>query len=218
MTIDGITEDYVARNLSPVSEEMGPIIGTITTYNIDDETFDGWICLGGVSPRGEAFVMAQTLDTSFAGKTISISHTRTKTVERYNTKLLPEYLLPTFLRKNVVASKTEVQSAQSAAKKAQTTADNAQNTAQAAQTTADAARSSASSAQATANAALPKTGGTISGNLTVDNENDSYRNVISADKVAVQYVNSAGTATDKIVINGRPGPTIVAADNSDSGF
>lgn len=218
MTIDGITEDYVARNLSPVSEEMGPIIGTITTYNIDDETFDGWICLGGVSPRGEAFVMAQTLDTSFAGKTISISHTRTKTVERYNTKLLPEYLLPAFLRKNVVASKSEVQKAQTTADRARNAADNAQIAANNAQTTANTAKSTASSAQTTANNALPKTGGTISGNLTVDNENDSYRNVISVDKVAVQYVNSAGTATDRIVINGRPGPTIVAADGSDSGF
>lgn len=218
VTIDGITEDYVARNLSPVSEEMGPIIGTITTYNIDDETFDGWICLGGVSPRGEAFVMAQTLDTSFAGKTISISHTRTKTVERYNTKLLPEYLLPAFLRKNVVASKSEVQKAQTTADRARNAADNAQIAANNAQTTANTAKSTASSAQTTANNALPKTGGTISGNLTVDNENDSYRNVISVDKVAVQYVNSAGTATDRIVINGRPGPTIVAADGSDSGF
>ena len=153
VTIDGITEDYVARNLSPVSEEMGPIIGTITTYNIDDDTFDGWICLGGVSQSGEAFGVAQTLDTSFAGKTISISQTRTETVKHYNTKLLPEYLLPAFLRKNVVASKTEVQSAQSAADNAKAAADNAQNTAQAALNTAGAARSSASEAYAMANKA-----------------------------------------------------------------
>ena len=133
MTIDGIAEDYVARNLSPVSEEMGPIIGTITTYNIDDDTFDGWVCLGGVSQRGEAFVIAQTLDTSFAGKTISISQTRTETVKHYNTKLLPEYLLPTFLRKNVVATKTEVKSAAAkaidAANAAQATANTTQATA-----------------------------------------------------------------------------------------
>ena len=125
MTIDGITEDYVARNLSPVSEEMGPIIGTITTYNIDDDTFDGWICLGGVSPRGEAFGIAQTLDTSFAGKTISISQAKTETVTHYKTKLLPEYLLPAFLRKNVVASKSEVQKAQTTADRARNAADNA---------------------------------------------------------------------------------------------
>ena len=57
---------------------------------------------------------------------------------QYETKLLPEYLLPAFLRKNVVASKAEVQSAASAANTAQTTADAAQSTADAAQTTANA--------------------------------------------------------------------------------
>ena len=218
MTIDGITEDYVARNLSPVSEEFGPIIGTITTYNIDDDTFDGWICLGSVSPSGEAFGVAQTLDTSFVGKTISISQTKTETVERYKTKLLPEYLLPAFLRKNVVASKTEVQSAADKATAAANAADVAQTAADNAQTAANAAKTAADNAQTTASAALPKTGGTISGNLTVDNENHSYRNVISAGGMAVQYVNSAGTATDHIVINGRNSPSIVANKDGSFGF
>ena len=120
VTIDGVIADYVARNFSPISDEFGPIIGTITTYNEGDNTFDGWICLGAVSMRGEAFGIAQTYDTSFIGKTISISQTKTETVKRYNTKLLPEYLLPTFLRKNVVASKSEVQKAQATADDAHT--------------------------------------------------------------------------------------------------
>lgn len=218
VTIDGITEDYVARNLSPISDQFGPIIGTITTYNIDDDTFDGWICLGGISPGGEAFGIAQTYDASFIGKTISISQTKTETVERYKTKLLPEYLLPAFLRKNVVASKTEVQSAAAKATAAADAASNAQIAANNAQTTANTAKSTASVAQSTADAALPKTGGTISGNLTVDTENGSYRNVISAGGMAVQYVNSAGTATDQIVINGRLGPTIVGNESSSNGF
>ena len=139
VSIDGVTADYVARNLSPVSEEIGPIIGTITTYNIDDETFDGWVCTGGRNPAGKVSCMAQTLDTSFAGKTISISQTKTETVKRYKTQLLPEYLLPAFLRKNVVATKAEV-------KRAQTTANAAQTTANAAQTTANAAQSAANTA------------------------------------------------------------------------
>lgn len=69
---------------------------------------------------------------------------------QYKTKLLPEYLLPAFLRKNVVATKTEVQSAAAkataaadAASTAQTTADNAQSTASAAQSTASAALTTA---------------------------------------------------------------------------
>ena len=153
VTIDGVTEDYVARNLSPVSEEIGPIIGTITTYNIDDETFDGWVCFA-IPTSSELFAcMAQTLDTSFAGKTISISQTKTETVTRYKTKLLPEYLLPAFLRKNVVASKDEVQSAQSTADSAQSTADSAQSTADSAQATANTAQATASNARAAANTA-----------------------------------------------------------------
>lgn len=215
VTIDGVTADYVARNLSPMSEQHGPVIGTTTTFGKD--TFDGWLVIAGIV-NDAVLCVAETLDTSFVGKAISISQTKTETVPRYNTKLLPEYLLPAFLRKNVVATKTEVQKAQTTADRARNAADNAQIAANNAQSTANTAKSTASSAQTTANNALPKTGGTISGNLTVDNENDSYRNVISADKVAVQYVNSAGTATDKIVINGRPGPTIVAADGGDSGF
>ena len=146
VTIDGATEDYVARNLSPVSEEIGPIIGTITTYNIDDETFDGWVCFA-IPTSSELFAcMAQTLDTSFAGKTISISQTKTETVTRYKTKLLPEYLLPAFLRKNVVATKTEVKNAVANAVAA---ADNAQ----AAQATADKAKTAANTAQTMANQA-----------------------------------------------------------------
>lgn len=75
---------------------------------------------------------------------------------QYKTKLLPEYLLPAFLRKNVVATKIEVQSAAAkattAADAAQTTADNAQTTANAAQSAANAAQSAANAAQATASA------------------------------------------------------------------
>ena len=187
VTIDGVTADYVARNFSSISEEMGPIIGTITTYNIDDNTFDGWLCLAG-GPSGKAFGVAQTLDMSFVGKTISISQTRTETVKRYNTKLLPEYLLPTFLRKNVVATKTEVQRAQTVADKAQTdveyaqtTADNAEAAAgiaqrsadkalvvaNAAQAAADTAKSTANNAKTAVDTAFPKTGGDITGNVKI---------------------------------------------------
>lgn len=153
VTIDGVIADYVARNFSPLSDEFGPIIGTITTVDMENGTFDGWICIGGASSSGKAYGVAQTLDTSFIGKTISISQTKTETVKRYNTKLLPEYLLPAFLRKNVVATKTEVQKAQTTADDAQTTASTAQSRALDAQTEASTALTRANNAQATANAA-----------------------------------------------------------------
>ena len=149
VTIDGITADYVARNLSPISDEVGPVIGTTTTFDMENNTFDGWVCAAVRGPDGKVACMAQTLDTSFIGKTISISQTRTETVTRYNTKLLPEYLLPEFLRKNVVASKSEVQSA--AAK-----ATDAVDAANAAQTTANAAQAAANTAKSTADEAKTK--------------------------------------------------------------
>ena len=152
VTIDGITADYVARNLSPISDDVGPVIGTTTTFDIENHTFDGWICAAGRNPDGKVACMAQTFDTSFVGKTISISQTKTETVKRYNTKLLPEYLLPSFLRKNVVATKTEVQSAAAKATAAADAASNAQSTANAAQTAADNAQTAANAAQATASA------------------------------------------------------------------
>ena len=153
VTIDGITADYVARNFSPFSDEIGPIIGTVTTFNMENHTFDGWICVAGRNPDGKVSCLAQTHDMSFVGKTISISQTRTETVTHYKTKLLPEYLLPTFLRKNVVATKTEVRKAQTAARDAQTTASTAQSTASTAQNTADKAQTAANTAQTMANQA-----------------------------------------------------------------
>ena len=124
VTIDGATADYVARNISPISEQVGPIIGTTTTVDMENNTFDGWMAMTALQ-GGAVVCSAQTLDTSFIGKTISISQTKTETVKRYNTKLLPEYLLPSFLRKNVVATKTEVQKAQTTADRARNAADNA---------------------------------------------------------------------------------------------
>ena len=157
VSIDGVTADYVARNLSPISDEAGPVIGTTTTYNTEDQTFDGWVCAAVRGPDGKVACMAQTLDTSFVGKTISISQTKTETVTHYKTKLLPEYLLPAFLRKNVVATKTEVQSAAAKATAAADAASNAQSTANAAQSTANTAKSTAEAAQSTANTALART-------------------------------------------------------------
>lgn len=153
VSIDGVTADYVARNLSPISDEAGPVIGTATTFDMENHTFDGWICAAGRNPDEKVACMAQTFDMSFVGKTISISQTRTETVKRYNTKLLPEYLLPAFLRKNVIATKAEVQSAAAKATAAADAASNAQTKANDAQTEASTALTRANNAQATANAA-----------------------------------------------------------------
>lgn len=160
VSIDGVTADYVARNLSPISDEVGPVVGTTTAFNTENGTFDGWLCAALPNFSEQFDLITQTFDTSFVGKTISISQTRTETVTHYNTKLLPEYLLPAFLRKNVVATKTEVQNAVAkattavdAANAAQTTASTAKSTAEAAQSTANTAKTAADAAKTTAETA-----------------------------------------------------------------
>ena len=200
VTINGITADYVARNLSPVIEGIGPIIGTITTYNIDDGTFDGWICTGGRNPAGEVSCMAQTLDTSFAGKTISISQTKTETVKRYNTKLLPEYLLPTFLRQNVVATKTEVQSAVDKATAAEDAAYTAQSTANTAKTAADAAKTTAETAQTTAETAQTTANGCVKKSNTRQfrinlGSNNSFSGSVQSSEVNYSFMTNDLTDT-----------------------
>lgn len=152
VTIDGVTADYVAHNFSPLSDEFGPIIGTATTFNMEDNTFDGWLVAAAID-IDSVLCAAETFDTSFVGKTISISQTRTETVTHYNTKLLPEYLLPAFLRKNVVATKTEVQRA---ADEAADVASGAHNAANGAQVMASAAQSTANTAKSTADEAKTK--------------------------------------------------------------
>lgn len=62
---------------------------------------------------------------------------------------------------------TAASSAQATANSASTAASDAASAASAAQSTANAASTTAASAQTTANNALPKSGGTVSGNLTV---------------------------------------------------
>lgn len=204
VTIDGVAADYVARNLAPLSEQVGPIIGTVTTFDMENDTFDGWIAAVSHTPEG-LVCFAQTYDTSFIGKTISISQTKTETVKCYKTKLLPEYLLPAFLRKNVVATKTEVQSAAAkataaadAASTAQGTATAAQNTATAAQSTANTAKSTADAAQSTANtakttadAAPPKSGGEVSGAIKSSSTIEFPRNYTSNSSVNGLRIGSA---------------------------
>lgn len=140
-----------------------------------------------------------TPDTA-ASHTISVK-TTVETVTPIDEKYLPENL----------ATKADVENVQ-------ITAENAQITAENAQTTAENAKATANNAKATADEALPKTGGAVSGNLTVDAKNNSYRTVISSGEMALQYVNRSGTADDMVVISGRLIPSIVAGKDGPSGF
>ena len=165
-----------------------PFIGNLSVTGTGNDTGEPFIYAYNKNVSSGQFL---TFDTS-ASHTISV-----KTTEEIITSIY-ENFLPT----GITAAAIE----------------NAQTTANAAQTTANAAQTTANAAQTTANSALPKTGGAVSGNLTVDAKNDSYRTVISAGEMALQYVNSADTATDMVVISGRNAPSIVADKDGSSGF
>ena len=192
-----------------------------TTYECTCVSFNGEHAIGNLSivgagsDTGEPFIMGIlngkeiqiiTADPS-ASHTFSISGFVPEVV-KIDAKYLP----------NTIATKSEVEAAQTTAENAQTTANAARNTADAAQTTANAAQTTADNAQSTANAALPKTGGTMSGNLTIDTENDYFRTIISPGNMALQYVPSAGDVNDELVISGWGTPRIVAREGSSEGF
>ena len=119
-----------------------------TCVNFNDTPAIGNLSIAGAgSDTGEPFVMGilngeriqiATADTS-ASHTFSIS--RLVTVVKIDAKYLP----------NTVATKSEVEAAQTTANNAQTTANNAQTTANNAQTTANNAQTTANNAQTTAN-------------------------------------------------------------------
>ena len=122
-----------------------------TCVSFNDKPAIGNLSIAGAgSDTGEPFVMGilngeaiqiVTADTS-ASHTFSISGFVTEVV-KIDAKYLP----------NTVATKSEVEAAQTTAENAQTTADNAQTT--------------ANNAQTTANAALPKAGGNMTGSLVL---------------------------------------------------
>ena len=141
---------------------------------------------------------------AFLGATISVYYDEMVTTQKWSVKKLAYELLPDRLFSVLSA-------AANTARKALTAANAAQSTANAAQSTANAA-------QSTANAALPKTGGTMSGNLTIDTENDSYQTIISPGKMVLQYVRQAGSVEDTLVISGRGIPRIVAGEDGSAGF
>ena len=180
-----------------------------TCVNFNGELIIGNLSIVGEgSDTGEPFIMGILngkeiqiiIADPSASHTFSISGFVSEVV-KIDKKYLPD----------TVATKSEVEAAQTTANAAQTTAENAQSTANAAQTTAE-------NAQTTANAALPKTGGTMSGNLTIDTENDSFQTIISPGGMALRYVPSAGDVNDELVISGWNTPRIVAREGSDYGF
>ena len=146
------------------------------------------------SDSGEPFIIVQEDPNAITIATADTSASHTISISGRTTQVVKinEKYLP-----DTVATKSEVEDVQSTANNAQSTANNARTT---------------------ANAALPKTGGTMSGNLIIDTENDSYKTIISPGKMALQYVRSVGSVDDMLVISGRNTPSIVVGENIRTGF
>ena len=180
----------------PSLADMGLFIGNPSIMGESSDTGEPFIYVYNTKQHTGLFA---TLDTA-ASHTISV-----KTTAGTVTPIAEEYL-----PKNI-ATKSDVENVQTIANNAEIIANNAETTANNAETTAN-------NAQTTANNALPKTGGAVSGNLTVDAKNDSYRTVISAGEMALQYVNSASTASNMVVISGRVIPSIETGEDGPSGF
>ena len=110
---------------------------------------------------------AYVVGGSYANATISVSQTKTVTTKKYQTKKLDKSLLPDGVESGIEAANTKAATALSAAQAAQNTANEAISSANTAQTTANTAQSTANTAKSTADAALPKTGGELSGAISV---------------------------------------------------
>ena len=139
-----VSWDGAAYECTCVSFDDVPAIGNLSIVSAGSDTGEPFI----IGIRNGVAIQIVTADTS-ASHTFSISGFVTEVV-KIDAKYLP----------NTVATKSEVEAAQ-------TTADNAQTTAENAQTTADNAQTTANNAQTTANAALPKAGGNMTGSLVL---------------------------------------------------
>mgnify|MGYP001771802937 CR=1 FL=1 len=153
--IGGIYAGAIESTFSPTVGNAYKVYWDGTDYEsacveVGQDKCIGNLSIDGSGPdTGEPFLMyvrnqeidVATLDSA-SYHTISISRFVTEVV-KIDAKYLPD----------TVATKSEVEAAQTTANAAQTTAENAQTTANAARNTADAAQTTAENAQTTANAA-----------------------------------------------------------------
>ena len=132
-----VSWDGTAYECACVKFNNNPAIGNLSILGAGSDTGEPFIM---IILNGEGIVIA-TADTS-ASHTFSISGFVSEIV-----KIDPKYLPDT------IATKSEVEVAQSTANTAKTTAENAQTTAENAQSTANTAKTTAANAQTTADAA-----------------------------------------------------------------
>ena len=162
VVVNGVSGEYVAK-------PVGDVLGVTNAAEIENPPKDGWNAF-----FDQDGTCVYSVAGSYANATISISQTKTVINKKYQTKKLDKSLLPDGVESGIEAANTKAATALSAAQAAQDTANEAissantaQSTANTAKSTADAAQTTASTAKSTADAALPKTGGELSGKISV---------------------------------------------------
>lgn len=156
VVVNGVSGEYVAK-------PVGVVLGVTNAAEMENLPEDLW-----AAAFGQGMCM-YIVSGSYANATISISQAKTITTVKYQTKKLDKSLLPDGVESGIEAANTKSATALSAAQAAQDTANEAISSANTAQTTANTAQSTANTAKSTADAALPKSGGELSGAISVTN-------------------------------------------------
>ena len=218
VVVNGVSGEYVAKLI-----DRNVMVTNIADFENMPE--DYWAA--AFAPGTGAYIVSG----SYANATISISQTKTVTSKKYQAKKLDKSLLPDEVESGIEAANTKAATALSAAQAAQDTANEAissantaQTTANTAQSTANTAKSTAESAQTTANAALPKTGGELSGAISVtDGTNtakldSSVLHINNVPRGATQVVDKVYIDYDQIFLglNQSSTPGIALARNKGS--
>ena len=207
VAVNGVSGEYVA-----VQQYAGVFITSIQDFENLPE--NGW-AIGFVSPEsGEPYILMYSVLGSYANATISVSQTKTVTTKKYQTKKLDKSLLPDSVESGIETANTKAATALSAAQAAKNTsneaissantaqsaANTAKSTADAAQSTANTAKSTADTAKSTADAALPKSGGELSGAISVTDGTNTA--TLSSSELHVKNVPPGATqAADKVHID-----------------
>lgn len=165
VAVNGVSGEYVAKLISNV------FVVVTNVADLENPPEDGWSAF-----FDQYGTCVYSVSGSYANATISISQTKTVKTKKYKTKKLDKSLLPDEVESGIDAATTKAATALSAAQAAQDTANEAissantaQSTANTAKSTAETAKSTADAAKSTADAALPKSGGELSGAISVTN-------------------------------------------------
>ena len=188
VVVNGVSGEYVAKLFS------GIVIVT-NVADFENPQADGW---SAFFDQGGTCVYS--VSGSYANATISISQPKTITTVKYQAKKLDKSLLPDGVESGIEAANTKAATALSAAQAAQDTANEAISIANTAQTTANTAQSTANTAKSTAEAALPKSGGELSGAISVTNGKNTAK--LGPSVLHMEYVPTGATqAADKAHID-----------------